>query len=316
MLEEISTSLDKILGDAVNSCKSNCIALSGGLDSSILCHYLQQRSIKGIVIIAKDFLGTDLTYSQLAAKEFGIELLIEHPTIEELFSAIEETIKILMVFNHIEIRNAIVMYLALKKAKQNGFSGIITGDGADELFAGYNFFLKKNNNEIQTELERIWKIMHFSTQKIGQDLGIRVESPYLNEKVVRYAKSIPVDLKVGTKDGKKFGKWILRKMFEDKIPKQLIWRKKSPMQDGAGTTDLTHFFDSLIPTEKYESDLKKFIEKDNVTLQSRESLYYYEIYRKYFKPPTDTSSTESRCPFCQNDIEPGTHFCRMCGSLS
>ena len=33
------------------------------------------------------------------------------------------------------------MYLAIKWAKDNGFDSIITGDGADELFAGYNFLV-------------------------------------------------------------------------------------------------------------------------------------------------------------------------------
>ena len=59
--------------------------------------------------------------------------------------AINETIKILKVFNDIEIRNSIVMYLSYTKSKKcEGHTSIITGDGADELFAGYNFFLKMN----------------------------------------------------------------------------------------------------------------------------------------------------------------------------
>ena len=37
------------------------------------------------------------------------------------------------------------MYLVLNSLKQKGENKIITGDGADELFAGYNFFLKKTH---------------------------------------------------------------------------------------------------------------------------------------------------------------------------
>ncbi len=60
--------------------------------------------------------------------------------IEEIITAIDETIKILQIFNNIEIRNSVVMYLALNSIRKEGHTSIITGDGADELFAGYNFF--------------------------------------------------------------------------------------------------------------------------------------------------------------------------------
>ena len=315
MLEEISTTLYGLLTDAVDSCKSDYIALSGGLDSTVLAYCLRHRPIKGIVVITKDFLAKDLTYSQLVAKEFGLELVMKIPTIEEVFSAIEDTIKILKNFNHIEIRNSIVMYLVLKKAVQENSAGLVTGDGADELFAGYNFFLKKSNEQIQKDLERIWEIMHFPTQKIGNALGIPVESPFLSEKVDNYARSIPVDLKVNTRDGKKFGKWILRKMFENKIPKSVAWRDKSPMEDGAGTSGLTSFFEGLVPDDRFESKKKEYFEKDRVSLQSKESLYYYETYRKYFEAPSSLNSSDSKCPYCQAGIKRESRFCRMCGSL-
>ena len=138
-MQEIFSNLTKLISDIVSSCKYSCIALSGGLDSSILAYYLKKNT-KAIVVLAKDFPASDLIYSQFVAKEFGLKLLIKNATIEDLMSSIEETIKILKNFNHIEIRNSIVVYLAIKTAKENGCTRIITGDGCDELFAGYSFF--------------------------------------------------------------------------------------------------------------------------------------------------------------------------------
>ena len=155
-MQEIFSNLTQYVSDAVSSCKSDCIALSGGLDSSILAYYLKKNT-KAIAVVTKDFPASDLVYSQLVAKEFGLKLLIKNATIEDLMSAIEETIKILKSFNHIEIRNSIVVYLAIKAAKENGCTSIITGDGCDELFAGYSFFLTKTDTELQKDLERIWK---------------------------------------------------------------------------------------------------------------------------------------------------------------
>lgn len=313
-MQEIFSNLTQCISEAVSSCKSDCIALSGGLDSSILAYYLKKNT-KAIVVVTKDFPASDLVYSQLIAKEFGLKLLIKNSTIEDLMSAIEETIKILKNFNHIEIRNSIVTYLAIKTAKENGCTGVITGDGGDELFAGYSFFLRKTDAELQKDLQRIWKIMHFPTQQIGAALGIIIESPFLDEKVVNYAKSIPANLKVHEENGKKYGKWVLRKAFEHIIPQSVVWRDKSPMQDGSGTNGLTEFFENSIKDETFESKTKSYLEKDKVKLRSKESMYYYQIYKKYFNPPYLLGSSKSRCPDCQGEVESDSHFCRMCGSF-
>ena len=73
-----------------------------------------------------------------------------------------------------------------------------------------------NKNEIKDNLKRIWKIMHFPTQKIGKSLKITIESPFLSNEMLNFAKSLPVDHNVRNEMDQKFGKWILRKTFEKK----------------------------------------------------------------------------------------------------
>ena len=314
MLENFSSELYDLLKDATIKFRSECISLSGGLDSSILAYYLKGKKITSIAVIAKDFVATDLTYCQMIAKNFDLILYLKTVTTEELLKGIEETIKILKIFNDIEIRNAVVMYIALSVAKEKGFTSIITGDGADELFAGYNFLLKKKDNDVQKDLERIWRVMHFPTEKIGSALGIKVESPFLADKIRKFAENLPINMKIRAEGGKKYGKWILRKIFEQKIPKSIVWRDKSPMQDGAGTSGLVTMFDSLISDEIFNTKIKEIQELDKVKIRTKESLHYYTIYRKYYAPPYTLHTLPQKCPFCQYNIEKNSKFCRMCGS--
>ena len=315
MLQEICSNLHELLFAAVSDCKSESIALSGGLDSSILAFCLNDKKINAFTTIAKDFVSTDLVYSQLVAKQIGLPLEVQTASIEQLLSAIDKTIKILKVFNPIEIRNAIVMFMTISMVKEKGNSSIITGDGADELFAGYSFFQKMTPVELQKDLERIWQVMHFPTKIIGDSIGVDVEIPFLNDKVVEYAKSIPADLKVHEEKGKKFGKWILRKSFERVIPEAIVWREKSAMQDGSGTAGLTSFFGSNISDSVFKDKLLLYLETEKVRLGTKESLYYYEIYRKYYDPPAFLGVSKPRCPECNGAIPTGSHFCRMCGSF-
>lgn len=311
----IENKLHDLIEESCKQCKSNTIAMSGGLDSTIIAYNLKERISNATAIIAEDFVATDLTYCQLAAKKFNIPLSIQKMTVLEIISGIEETIKILKNFNDIEIRNNVVMYLLMNHLKKQGKDSIITGDGADELFAGYHFLKNKSEAELETELERIRKIMHFPTQKIGKSLGIKVESPFLRKDVIEFSKNIPVKFKVKRQEDKIFGKWILRKAFENEIPSQIIWREKSPMQEGSGTAGLTELFNTLITDSVFEQRKKEIKEDDGVIIRTKESLQYYNIFRKQFGTLPRNQHSESYCPFCKFNVELNSKFCRMCGAF-
>ena len=313
VLEDISKNIYQILEESCNSCQSDLISLSGGLDSSIIAHFLKERDPNSVAIISEDFVSTDLTYCQMISKEMKIPLSIYNVSTSTILEAIENTIRILKNFNDIEIRNNVVMYLAIKWAKENNKKSIITGDGADELFAGYNFLVNKPENELDAEIKRVCSIMHFPTQKIGMELGIKIESPFLNQKIIELASQIPSNLKIKEEDGKRYGKWILRKTFEKHIPLQIAWRRKSPMQEGAGTSGLTNLFESIISEEVYVEKKLTVEKNDGVAIRSRESMYYYEIFKKLYGSPVDDNA-ECKCPYCKHEVK-NSKFCRMCGAF-
>ena len=309
-IAEIRSLLEKSL---INS-DSTWVAFSGGLDSSIVAKIQSESSINGITIITKDFVGTDLTYSQITAKHLGINLKLKYAEISDMLNAISETVKILKNFNDIEIRNSIVSYLYLSELKENNVSTVITGDGADEIFAGYNFLIQKDHTEIKNELKRMKEIMHFSSQKIANELGMSIEMPFVDENIIKMAETLPIDSLVNKKDGVTFGKWILRKAFENDLPSNIIWRQKTPMQDGSGTAALTKLFESIITDEIFMEKSKKIKNEDGVTIRTKESLHYYETYRKEFELP-DSKNGINLCSDCNSEIVNNSKFCRMCGKF-
>ena len=303
-----------LLEEITSQCDADWIAFSGGLDSSILGQIKKEQGLNAITIITKDFLGTDLEYSQIMGKHIGVHLELRYVNINEILNAVKGTIKILKNFNDIEIRNSIVSYLYLNTLKEKNVKKVITGDGADEIFAGYNFLIKKNHAELRTELRRMKEIMHFTSQKIASELGISVQIPYINENVIKLAETLPIEHLVNQKNGVKFGKWVLRKAFENDLPPSVIWREKTPMQDGSGTTGLTKMFDSIITDDVYQEKTKKIKSKDGVTIRTKESLHYYELYRENFKVP-EYDGNKNICPDCNAELITNSRFCRMCGKF-
>jgi len=303
-----------LLEEITIKCDANWIAFSGGLDSSILAEIKKKQNLNAITIISKDFLAPDLSYSQITAKHIDIPLEIKYVDIDQMLGAIESTIKILKNFNDIEIRNAIVPYLYMNTLKERNITNIITGDGADEIFAGYNFLLKKDHSELKNELKRIKKIMHFTSQKIANKLGMSIQMPFIDEKIIELVETLPINLLINQKNGIKFGKWILRKAFENTLPTNVIWRKKTAMQDGSGTTNLTKLFDSIITDDIFAKKVKKIKSECNIKIRTKESLYYYELFKENFIIP-ECDDKKNICPDCNAEIVSNSKFCRMCGKF-
>ena len=151
-MQEFVKKIKSLVSQAVENCNYDCVALSGGLDSSILASCIVNKKIPAFTLVAKDFVSSDLMYAQIVAKQNRLDLRVISANVEDLLSAAEETIKILKVFNPIEIRNNIVVYLTMNAAKDSGCSSMMTGDGADELFAGYNFFKRLSGKELDDDL--------------------------------------------------------------------------------------------------------------------------------------------------------------------
>ena len=84
-----------LLEEVTTQCDADWIAFSGGLDSSIVGQIKKDQKLNAITVITKDFLGTDLAYSQIVGKYIGVPLELKYVNIDELFNAIKNTVKIL-----------------------------------------------------------------------------------------------------------------------------------------------------------------------------------------------------------------------------
>ncbi len=304
-----------LLDKACRECNADAVALSGGLDSTIIAYMIRERSPQGISVISKDFVATDLTYCQMAASRLDIGTRIVQPDTPQILEAISECIGILGNFNNIEIRNSAVMYLAIKAAKEMGSHSLVTGDGADEIFAGYDFLCRISHDRLATELRRIRSVMHFTSADMGKHMGIKIESPFLDPDLLEAAANIRPEMLIGMHNGARMGKMILRHLFKDRIPHQIAWRAKSPMQDGAGTSGLIGMLDALMPGDIFDERVKCIQESDGIRIRTKESLFYYEEYRKRFSVPIAAPSDRRSCRYCKYALSDNSNFCRMCGAF-
>ncbi|MEM2856648.1 MAG: asparagine synthase-related protein [Candidatus Nitrosocaldaceae archaeon] len=288
----------------------NTIMLSGGLDSSILSIIGKGMLKNAITIAYKD--APDLEYAKFIAKECNMKHIISNIDDNKVLTYAREIIRIMHTFSPIEIRNSIVIYASLLEAKKNSIDCIITGDGADELFAGYNYLLHFDYEQLSKELERLLKIMSFSSIPISNDLHVRISQPYLSNEIIELAKSIPIELKVREYNGVRFGKWILRECFKEF--REIAFRKKMAMEEGSGLSNISYLFDAIIDDLTYNMESKSIYENERVKIRSKEHLYYYKIFRELFGTPK-YNNKGFLCPDCLSSIERDFRFCKVCGAF-
>jgi asparagine synthase (glutamine-hydrolysing) len=231
---------------------------------------------------------------------------------EELMENLPEVVKTLRVFDPMEIRNSAAVYIGMKEAKKDGVSTFLTGDACDELFAGYSYLFNLGPSELRASLMRLWSVMSFSAIPMAESLRMVAKIPFLDPEVKQIASQVDPSFLVVEQEGQKWGKWIVRKAFEDLLPNQITWRIKTPIEYGCGTTTLPQIFDKKIPDEEFSEKQRHIKATDNVTIRDKEHLAYYEIFHRVFG--TRPKTTGRTCPGCQYEVREDATFCRTCGA--
>lgn len=312
--DEICIKLYSLLRQIIKNTPSEGLLLSGGVDSSLIASIQKPKYTFTVNLEGK---GSDPIYANQIAEKYGSKHIQVKITYEQLTKIEEKIIQLFETFDPIFVRNSSVIFAGVQKASQIGISSLFTGDGGDELFAGYNYLKRYYNdpNKLDMELKRLWDIMHFPSKKIGSYFKINVETPFLNETFVDFAKSLNVHLKVNEYNGKVWGKYILRKCLDKYTSmKTHSWREKEAQEEGSGFSLIKKYFDRFFDDQEFESEIQSIKEKDNVKIRDKEHLYYYDTFRKYNRAPKDVKC-ERRCPECNGCFPWSGKFCRLCGAF-
>lgn len=302
------------LEESVRRNLADGLLLSGGLDTTIIAYLASKWQKPRCVTVA--FSGApapDVEYAELVASRLGLEHYLHYFGDEELEEGIRAAVRVMKSFDPMEIRNSAAIYVALKTGREQGIPAFMTGDGCDELFGGYSFLFSLSKGELEAALEKMWAYMRFSSTYLAEDLGVEARLPFLDREFRTFAEGLDADLKMRSEKGQVWGKWVLRKAFEDIMPHELAWRVKAPIEVGTGTATLPSLFGSRIPDSEFNEKRAKYLEEDGVVVRSKEHLFYYEIYRSMMGIPLRAEDTKA-CPDCGSGVAEGASFCRTCGA--
>lgn len=315
-LEKIER-LRELVIEQVLASSADGILFSGGLDTSILAAIASShgRGLHAVMVSVAEGNGLDEPFALLMAERFGLEVETLRPPLRELLERMPELVLLLETFDPMELRNSIVAYMALEAAVKGGLSRVLTGDAADELFAGYSFMFNMAPERLPSYVRHLNEIMHFTSQVIGRNLGIGVDCPYLAPPVRNFALSLGHEDLVCEYEGRIVGKRILREAFSGLLADQITWRLKTPIEYGSGSTALKQLTQQCVTDSEFDREREHAALHDSVKLRDKEQCFYYRIYRRTFPPPMKRAKGAKTCKECQGPVtRTDMTYCRICGA--
>jgi asparagine synthase (glutamine-hydrolysing) len=234
--------------------KPCAIAFSGGLDSSILAAVCKDAKLYSVGMAGSH----DIAQTKKAAQLLGLldNLHLHEITMEELESAIPYVIKAIESPDPLMVSIAMPLYFASKNASRDGLRVIMSGQGADELFAGYKRYESLNPEELEkalrTDLDNIAQNNLERDDAVTMANSVELRVPYLDKKVIELALSISPELKIHNG----IRKYILRLAASRILPDELAWKEKKAAQYSSG---IYSAMEKLARKNGYGKDLRKYL---------------------------------------------------------
>ena len=238
------------------------LIFSGGVDSTILALILKEIAQKrndtntvkeGIVKPLNVKLysvgvenSQDIKFSKKIAEELNLPLktiIIDETTVKEsikpVLTAIEDD-------NIMKLGVGMTIYLATKAMKEDGIKVALSGQGADELFGGYNRYLKhfeenslmdayfSLDEEIYHDIANMYHVNLERDDAVSMANGVELRVPFLDKDIIDLALDIPGKYKI--KNGEDLlRKHILRDSAKSMgVPDYIALRPKKAAQYGSG----------------------------------------------------------------------------------
>ena len=260
--------------------------LSGGLDSSAIAALAAPCMDKLHTFAAGVEGAPDLKYARMVADFIGSEHFEVIPSFDDLLAALPDVIYHLESFDALLVRSSITNYLVAEKASEH-VDAVFSGEGGDELFAGYDYLKSLEMSELPAELIDITgRLANTALQRVDRSAsahGTIAHVAFLDPEVVDYALRIPVEYKL--RGGVE--KWILRRALDGMLPEEVLNRKKSKFWQGAGVEELvSDHAEERISDSDFRRERKL---PNGWEINTKEELFYYRIFRERFGEVEDLS---------------------------
>jgi asparagine synthase (glutamine-hydrolysing) len=260
------------------------VFLSGGLDSAIVAAIAARHlaplgeRLKTFAVGTQD--SADLLAARVVARHIGSE---HHERVYDAREAVRALPAVVRAIEHFDpslVRSAVPNFLLAEMTAQH-VKVVLTGEGADELFAGYEYLRGFGDPvALQGELMRTVHGLHNLNlqrcDRVTMAHGLEARVPFLDRQVIAFAFGLPMAWKLSAPG--ELEKRLLRRAFSGSLPDEILWREKAEFGDGSGAAAV---LTSSVEEGVSEADFERERAAVDPPLRTREELAYYRIFAEH-----------------------------------
>jgi asparagine synthase (glutamine-hydrolysing) len=238
-VEVVRRALDAALADAAGDRAGTAVAFSGGVDSALLAARLDAP-----LYVAGFPDSADVAAAREGARLLGREpdlrvVELDHGTLE---ATVPDVVAATGRTNPMDLGIALPLFLVARRAAADGFDRLAVGQGADELFGGYDKVARAPEDPrvaADTVRGARREVLGSLPDQLPRDVlvlraaGVEPVTPLLDDRVVRAA----LELGGGALVQRGERKWALRLAARAWLPDRLAFRPKRAVQYGSDVAD-------------------------------------------------------------------------------
>ncbi|HEV2785710.1 MAG TPA: asparagine synthase (glutamine-hydrolyzing), partial [Solirubrobacteraceae bacterium] len=220
------------------------VFLSGGLDSAIVAaiaaRHLERRGERLKTFAVGTRGSADLEAARVVSRQLGTEHHERVYDAREALRALPGVVRAIEHFDPSLVRSAVPNFLLAEMAAQH-VKVVLTGEGADELFAGYEYLRGFDRPEaLRAELMRTLHGLHNLNlqrcDRVTMAHGLEARVPFLDRQVIAFAFGLPMAWKQSAPGEPE--KRLLRRAFDGWLPDEILWLVKAEFGDCSGAKDV------------------------------------------------------------------------------
>ncbi|HEX9709138.1 MAG TPA: asparagine synthase-related protein [Candidatus Thermoplasmatota archaeon] len=237
--------LARAVGKRVRGHKQVGVVFSGGVDSALIAGAVGRTDTQPVCIVAGREGSPDVEAARGAADAMGLTLVVARLDAGGVAEALPALLRAVEERNQLHVETALPLYFVAKEARRRGLRVLLTGQAADELFAGYAWYPRILQEEgeaaLRARMDDDRDMLHAEClereDKVTMAHSVELRVPYLDPLVVRAAARIPISYQVSP--GDPLGKRLHRELAASwGLPHEVAWRVKVAAQHGSGSRAL------------------------------------------------------------------------------